>query len=151
MRRSYGRPRPSGGRGASWRGSGRHGGGSDVVSEDDKWTLPPSDTIEKMSRKALRDRMRVFIEHGERGKANTLGGGVELAIIRAQYLRDELTRRSQNRQTGWIIAMTAVITVMTAVVMVATAWPETFRYLQSAVHSLLIRAPQVLDLWPWRG
>ena len=91
-----------------------------MVGEDDKWTLPPSDTIEKMSRKALRDRMRVFIEHAERGTANTRGGGVELAIIRAQYLRDELARRSQNRQTRWIIGMTAAMTILTLVITIMT-------------------------------
>jgi hypothetical protein len=35
-----------------------------------------------------------------------------------------LARRSQNRQTGWIIAMTFAITVMTLVIMAATIWPQ---------------------------
>jgi hypothetical protein len=86
-----------------------------VVGEDDRWTLPPSDKIEKMSRKALRDRIRAIVEHAERGDAQNRLGGIQLAIIRAQYLTEELARRNQDRQTRWIIAMTAVI-------MVATLW-----------------------------
>jgi hypothetical protein len=76
------------------------------MNEDDKWTLPSSDQIRKMSRKALRDRIRMFIEHAERRTANTRVGRVE-AIIRAQYLTQELARRTQNRQTAAIIIMTA--------------------------------------------
>jgi hypothetical protein len=119
-----------------------------VVGEDDRWTLPPSDKIEKMSRKALRDRIRAIIEHAERGDAQNRRGGIELAIIRAQYLTQELARRSQNRQTWLIIIMTAVITVMTLIIMVVTIWPE---WDQSPAHSLLTRASQVIDLWWQRG
>jgi hypothetical protein len=118
------------------------------VGEDPKWTLPPADQIAKMSRKALRKLIHTSIEHAERGGAQTRLGGVELAIVRAQYLRDELARRNQNRQTRWIIAMTAVITVMTAVIMVVTIWPE---WDQSPAHSLLICASQVIDLWWQHG
>ena len=75
-----------------------------VDGEDDRWTLPPSDKIEKMSRKALRGHIRAIIEHAERGDAQNRRGGIELAIIRAEYLREELARRSQNRQTRWIIS-----------------------------------------------
>jgi hypothetical protein len=97
-----------------------------------------------MSRKDLSDRIHALIEHAERGDAQSRRGNEGLAIIRAQYLRDELARRYQNRQTWVIIIMTAVITFMTAVIM--TAPPEVVR---STVHSLLIRASQVIDLWPW--
>ena len=74
-----------------------------IMGEDDRWTLPPADQIAKMRRKALRELIRAYIEHAERGDAQNRRGGVELAIVRAQYLRDELARRSQDRQTGWII------------------------------------------------
>jgi hypothetical protein len=84
-------------------------------------------------------------EHAERGGAQNRRGGIELAIIRAQYLREELARRSQNRQTRWIIFMTAAITVMTAFIMAAILWPP--EVVRSAVHSLLIGASQVIDLW----
>jgi len=120
-----------------------------VDGEDARWTLPPSDKIEKMSRKALRGHIRAIIEHAERGGAQNRRGGIELAIIRAQYLREELARRSQNRQTRWIIFMTAAITVMTAFIMAATLWPP--EVVRSAVHSLLIGASQVIDLWWPRG
>src|SRR5690242_1775095 len=91
------------------------------VGEDPRWTLPPADQIARMSRKALRDQIYAFIEHAERGDAQNRRGSVELAIIRARYLRDELARRSQDRQTGWIVGMTAAITAMTVVIMVVTA------------------------------
>jgi hypothetical protein len=109
-----------------------------TVGEDDRWTLPPSDKIKKMSRKALRDRIRAFIQHAERGDAQNRRGGVELAVIRAQYLTEELARRGQNRQTRWIIAMTAAITIMTLVIMVATIWPD---WLRTAVDFLWVLAP----------
>ena len=81
-----------------------------------KWKLPPSDEIRKMRRKALRELIHDFIEHAERGDANRTGGGVELAIFRAQYLTQELVRRTQNWQTGAIIVMTALIMAMTLVI-----------------------------------
>jgi hypothetical protein len=115
-----------------------------TVGEDDRWTLPPSDKIEKMSRKALRDRIHAMIEHAERGDAQTRRGGVELAIIRAQYLTQELAHRSQNRQTRWIIIMTAAITLMTLVIMVATIWPQ---WVQSTVGLLLAHAGQFISQW----
>jgi hypothetical protein len=55
-----------------------------IIGEDDRWTLPPSDKIKKMSRKDLRDRIRAIIEHAERGDAQNRRGAIELAIIRAQ-------------------------------------------------------------------
>ena len=106
--------------------------------EDPKWTLPPADQIAKMRRKALRELIHAYIEHAERGDAQNRRGGVELAIVRAQYLRDELARRSQNRQTWLIIIMTAVITIMTAAIMVETIWPD---WLQSTAESLQALAP----------
>lgn len=159
-------PRPSDGRRGSWRGARRRGVGSmsdDLtptpssgkitgfepgvwVGDDAGWTLPPADQIAKMSRKALRERIHAYIEHAERGDAQNRRGGVELAIVRAQYLRDELARRNQNRQTRWIIGMTFAIAVMTLVIMSAT--PDVVR---STVHSSLIRASQVIDLWWPRG
>jgi hypothetical protein len=124
-----------------------------VVGEDARWTLPPADQIAKMRRTALRGLIHAYIEHAERGDAQNRRGGIELAIIRAQYLRDELTRRSQNWQTGSIIAMTAVITVMTGIIMAAP--PDVVRSTVcswlTTVHSLLIRALQVIDLWWPRG
>ena len=65
---------------------------------------------------------------------------------RAQFLRDELARRNQNRQTRWIVGMTFAIAVMTLVIMSAT--PDIVR---STMYSLLIRASQVIDLWWSRG
>jgi hypothetical protein len=122
-----------------------------VNSEDARWTLPPADQIAKMHRKALREWIHGYIEHAERGDAQNRRGGVELTIVRAQYLRDELARRYQDQQTRWIVRMTVAITLMTAIIMVATAWPETFRLMQSGASSLLIRASQVIDLWWPRG
>ena len=117
------------------------------MSDDDRWSLPPGAAIEEMSRKALRGRIRAIIEHAERGDAATKRGGIELAIIRAQYLREELERRNQNRQTWVIIIMTAAITVMTGFIMAATLWPP--EVVRSTVHSLLIWASQlIVDLWP---
>ena len=161
-------PRPSDGRAGSWRGAGRRGVGTisdDLtptpssgkirftgfepgvsVGDDAIWTLPPADQIAKMSRKALRERIHAYIEHAERGDAQNRRGGVELAIVRAQYLRDELARRNQNRQTRWIIGMTFAIAVMTLVIM--SAPPDVVR---STMYSLLIRASQVIDLWWSRG
>jgi hypothetical protein len=65
-----------------------------------------------------------LIEHAECCDAMNDRGGIELAITRARYIQDELARRTQNRQTGWIIAMTAAITIMTLVVTVGTVSPE---------------------------
>jgi hypothetical protein len=80
------------------------------------------------------------------GTPPTRRGGIELAIIRAQYLTQELARRSQNRQTRSIIIMTFAITVMTLVIMAATIWPQ---WVQSTAQSLMIRASQAIDLlWP---
>ena len=121
--------------------------GGTTDSEDD-WGLP--DQIEKMSRKELRRRIRNLIElvrRTGRGEANPKGG-MPLVITAVQYLSQELARRNQDRQTRWIIAMTAAITGMTAVIVVATIWPE---WLQSTAQSLLIRASQVIDLWWPRG
>ena len=109
-----------------------------IIGEDARWTLPPADQIAKMRRKALRKLIHAYIEHAERGDAQNRRGGVELAIVRAQYLRDELARRSQNRQTWLIIIMTAVITIMTAAIMVETIWPDWF---QSTAESLQALAP----------
>ena len=117
------------------------------VGEDARWTLPPADQIAKMSRKALREWIHAYIEHAERGDAQNRRGGVELAIVRAQYLRDELARRNQNRQTRWIIGMTFAIAVMTLLV-IMSATPDVVR---STMYSLLIRASQVIDLWWSRG
>lgn len=121
-----------------------------VIGEDDRWTLPPPDKIEKMSRKALRDRIRAIIEHAERGDAQNRRGGIELAIIRAQYLTQELARRSQNRQTRWISIMTAAITVMTLVIMAATIWPiwpEWVQFLADAAARALGRLARLRRAW----
>jgi hypothetical protein len=96
--------------------------------------LPPDKQFRRMSRRKLRKRMHDFIEFAERGDADKTGSGVQLAIIRAQYVRDELARRTQNRQTCLMIIMTFVITAMTAVIMLATVDPE---WVQSAAHRLL--------------
>ena len=92
-----------------------------TVSEDD-WGLP--DQIEKMSRKELRRRHRGLIEllrRAGRGEANPKGG-MQLVITAVQYLSQELARRNQDRQTSWIIVMTAVITFMTFVMMGVALW-----------------------------
>jgi hypothetical protein len=72
----------------------------------------------------------------------SLFGTVEVVwswpFLRAQYVRDELTRRAQNRQTCLMIVMTFVITVMTGVIMTATVYPECVKqWVQSVVHWLL--------------
>ena len=113
---------------------------------------PTQDELDALTDKELVARINGLINGVDAGHVSIEGAADKMVILACvQYLRDELARRRQDRQTRWIIRMTAVITLMTAVIMVATAWPETFRYLQSAVHSLLIRASQVIDLWPWRG
>jgi hypothetical protein len=120
------------------------------VREDD-WGLP--DQSEKMSRKELRRQIRGLIElarRAGRGEANPKGG-MQLVIIAAQYLTEELARQNQDRQTKAIIWMTAVITIMTGVIMVATIPWEWWDWLRSAIHSLLIWASQVIDLWWPRG
>src|SRR5208283_1806029 len=100
--------------------------------------LPSDEQLRKMSRKELRNLIHNFIEWAERGDANKAGGGVGLAILRAQYVRDDLARRAQSCQTTWIIIMTFVITVMTAVIMIATVYPECVKqWVQSAAHWLL--------------
>jgi hypothetical protein len=104
-----------------------------TVSEDD-WGLP--DQIEKMSRKELRRRIRNLIElvrRTGRGEANPKGG-MQLVIMSAQYLTEELARRNQDRQTKAIIWMTAVITIMTGVIMAATIPWEWWDWLRSAIH-----------------
>jgi hypothetical protein len=121
-------------------------------SEDD-WGLP--DQTEKMSTKELRRRHRGLIEllrRTGRGEANPKGG-MQLVIIAAQYLAQELAHRSQNRQTKAIIWMTVAITVMTAFIMAGTIWPdgEWVEWVQSTAHSLLIYASQVIDLWWQHG
>lgn len=88
-----------------------------------------------------------LLESVETGRTSTQGGADKVAVIaRAQYLTQELARRTQDRQTRWIIAMTAAITVMTLAIMVATIpWLDWLR----AANSLWIRASQVIDLrWP---
>jgi len=85
--------------------------------------LPPADRIRKMRRKALRALIRDYIEFAERGGADQTGGDVA-AIVRAQYVTQELTRRTQNWQTGTIIFMTAVFTLRTGVVMIAAICPQ---------------------------
>jgi hypothetical protein len=112
-------------------------GESDEMSDD--WTLPPPD--QKLSRKELQRRHRELIDLARRitrREANPKGG-FEAVLAAAQYLGEELTRRSQNRQTGWIIAMTAAITFMTLVIMVATVAPE---WVQAVARCVLV--------W-WRG
>jgi hypothetical protein len=104
------------------------------MSEHNELKLPPDAQFRRMSRRKLRKLMHDFIESAERGDADKTGSGVQLAILRAQYVRDELARRAQSRQTGWISRMTFVITVMTAVIMIATVCPE---WVQSAAHRLL--------------
>ena len=120
------------------------------MSENNKGKLLklPRGDIRKERSKALRKLIHDFIEYAERGGADELGGGVELAIFRAQYLAQELVRRSQNRQTRWIIAMTAVIMIMTAAIMAGTICPQ---WVQSTAQSLLIRASQAIDRWWPRG
>jgi hypothetical protein len=53
------------------------------MSEDDKWTLPPSDQIAKMSRKDLVDLLHAHIEHVERGDAVNRQGNLPVAFMRA--------------------------------------------------------------------
>ena len=103
---------------------------------------PTQDEMDAMKDKELVARINGLINGVDTGHVSIEGAVDKMAVLaRVQYLRDELARRRQNRQTWWIIFMTAVITAMTAVIMVSTAWPETFHCLQSAVRSLLIRAP----------
>jgi hypothetical protein len=94
-------------------------------------------------------RINGLLESVETGRTSTQGGADKVAVIaRAQYLTQELARRTQDRQTRWIIAMTALITVMTLAIMVATIpWLDWLR----AADSLWIRASQVIDLWWPRG
>jgi hypothetical protein len=100
--------------------------------------LPPDKQFRKLSRKELRKLIHDFVEFAERGAADERGGGVALAIVRAQYVRDELARRDQDRQTRRMLVMTGVITVMTAVIMIATVCPECPKqWAQSAVHWML--------------
>jgi uncharacterized membrane protein YoaK (UPF0700 family) len=47
---------------------------------------------------------------------------MQLVITAVQYLSQELARRNQDRQTSWIIVMTAVITFMTFVMMGVALW-----------------------------
>ena len=113
-------------------------------SEDDWGHVPPFYEIEKMSRKELRRRIHHLIEllrRVGRGEANPKGG-MQLIIIAAQYLTDELARRNQSRQTCTIIIMTLAITAMTLAIMVQTIWPG---WIQSAAQSLLIHASQAID------
>jgi hypothetical protein len=107
------------------------------MSDYDEPKLPPDKQFRKLSRKKLRKLLHDFIEFAERGASNRAGGGVELAIVRAQYVRDELARRTQRSQTRWISIMTFVITAMIAVIMIATVCPECPKqWAQSAVHWL---------------
>jgi hypothetical protein len=114
------------------------------IDSEDEWALlPPDDQIAKMSLEELHRRKRNLIElarRSARGEAEPKGG-TQLVIISAQYLGEELARRSQNRQTRLIIGMTAVITIMTLATTAATVWhPEDVR---STVHSLW----QAIDRW----
>jgi hypothetical protein len=56
-------------------------------------------------------------------------GGITDVLATAEYLRDELARRSQNRQTRSIIAMTIIITAMTAITTAAVVAPHRFQAL----------------------
>ena len=74
-------------------------------------------------------------------------GSIQLAITRAQYLTQELVRRSQDRQTRSIIAMTLAITIMTFIIMVATPeWSQAPVHAWQAIQSLLTHAWQAIGL-----
>jgi hypothetical protein len=114
-----------------------------IPNETRERLLPTFDELRTLKDKEVADRINGLIESVETGRTSTQGGADKVAVIaKAQYLTQELARRSQNRQTWAIIAMTAVITAMTAVIMAATIWPD---WAQSHAQSLPIRASQVID------
>jgi hypothetical protein len=89
---------------------------SPIPSETRERLLPTFDELRAMKDKEVANRINALIESVETGHTSIQGGADKVAVIAgAQYLTQELVRRSQNRQTWAIIAMTLVI-------MVATIW-----------------------------
>jgi hypothetical protein len=101
------------------------------VGVDDNWTQPTFDEIQTMSLKDLSHRIHTLIELARRigrGEANS-PGGLPVVIFTAQFLRDELARREQDRQTRTMISQTETVkkytwwmTVMTVVIMGVALW-----------------------------
>jgi hypothetical protein len=71
-----------------------------VDGEDDRWTLPPSDKIEKMSRKALRGHIRAIIEHAERGGAQNRRGGTSWAWPSEVWRRERIESHRAPLRAG---------------------------------------------------
>jgi hypothetical protein len=131
-----------------------------IPSETGARLLLTPDEMDAKTDRQLRDVIKGLIDSVETGIHD---GAEKVAVIAtAQYYMQELARRTQDRQTKSIIAMTKAIKNMTAIVafmtfvimvatiwiMVATIWPD---WLRPVVHSLWIRASQVIDLWWPRG
>jgi hypothetical protein len=114
--------------------------GYDMTSWQDGHAPPPF-TAEQLPRMRYADLIGLANRYLKLSEKAT---DAALFPLRAQIIIQEMARRTQNRQTKWIIRMTAVITVMTAIIMVETICPH---WLQSTAQSLLIRASQVIDLW----
>jgi hypothetical protein len=101
--------------------------------------MPTRDELRAMKDREVVARINGLFESVETGRTSIQDGADKVAVIaKAQYFTQELERRSQDRQTWAIIAMTAaivimtaVITAMTAVIMVQTIWPD---WIQSISH-----------------
>jgi hypothetical protein len=115
------------------------------MADDDP---PPLPTLEELGRLPEAD----LISLGNRYfKLSEKATDAAFFPLRAQIFMQELARRTQDRQTTSIIAMTksiknmtAIVTIMTAVIMMATMasiWPD---YLRPAAQWLWLRAWQVI-------
>lgn len=110
------------------------------VGVDDRWTLPTFDEIQTMSLKDLSYRIHTLIELARRigrGEGQNPPGGLPVVIFTAQFLKDELARREQDRQaklmteltekvkdyTITITNMTIAVALMSFVSMLAALWP----------------------------
>lgn len=88
--------------------------------------LPTFDELRALSDKELIDRINAIIldMENETGTVHNRRGGAQIAIVRVEYLTQELVRRDQAKQNCLLIGLTVAIGIMTLVIMLVTLWPE---------------------------
>ena len=94
------------------------------MSEDDRLKLPTFNELKALDEKALIDRIDAMIWQVEVGPLSTAGGADKAAVIlRAQYIMQELGRRTQARQTRTMKNYSLVVALMAILIMATRIWP----------------------------
>ena len=96
------------------------------MGEDDKLALPTIEELRTLSNAALIDRINGIILgiENEASPIHNRRGGTQIAIVRVEYLTQELVRRDQAKQNSLLTGLTVAIGIMTLVIMLVTLWPE---------------------------